>query len=67
MVAALAYSLEKGYPFEKAIRLASAAGTANVMTSGSQAADYQTIVELEKQVTMECLYTTTLNKGWQKQ
>ncbi len=66
MVAALAYSLERGDDFEKAIRLAVAAGTANVMTSGSQAAEYQTIVELEKQVTMECIHTT-LSKGWLKQ
>ena len=62
MVAALAHSLERGYEFNKAIRLAVAAGTANVMTSGSQAADYQTIVELEKQVIMEWLEPNS-NKG----
>jgi 1-phosphofructokinase len=57
MVAALAYSIEMGYDFNQSIRLAVAAGTANVMTSGTQAAEYQTIVELEKKITMECIYT----------
>ncbi|MGE5607296.1 MAG: 1-phosphofructokinase [Bacteroidota bacterium] len=66
MVAALAYSLEQGYDFEQAIRLAVAAGTANVMTSGSQAAEYRTIIELEKLVTTECIYTNP-SKGWHKQ
>lgn len=55
MVAALAYSLEMGYDFNKTIRLAMAAGTANVMTSGSQAADYEAVVALEKQVTLKSL------------
>jgi 1-phosphofructokinase len=60
MVAALAYSLEMGYSVEKTVKLAMASGTANVMTSGSQAAPYKTIVELEKQVTLE--YLNTNNK-----
>ena len=63
IVAALAYSLEREYDFTKAIRLAVAAGTANVMTSGSLAAEYQTIVKLEKRVTMEYIYTNS-SKGW---
>jgi 1-phosphofructokinase len=65
MVAALAYSIERGYDFDKAIRLAMAAGTANVMTSGSQAAESQIIAELEKKVIVECLPPTS-NEGWSK-
>jgi 1-phosphofructokinase len=49
-----------GYSVEKTVKLAMASGTANVMTSGSQAAPYKTIVELEKQVTLE--YLNTNNK-----
>jgi 1-phosphofructokinase len=55
MVAALAYSSDRGYSFEKTVKLAVASGTANVMTSGSQAAHYETIVALEKRVTLEDL------------
>ncbi|WP_139906193.1 1-phosphofructokinase [Clostridium thermarum] len=50
MVAALAYSLDKGYSFEDSIRLAVASGTANVMTSGTQPAELSAIREFEKQV-----------------
>lgn len=59
MVAALAYSFDRGYDFEKAVALAMAASAANVMTSGTQAADYETIVELEKRVTFEYLMSIT--------
>lgn len=53
MVAALAYSIDRGFSFEKSVTLAVAAGTANVTTSGTQPADYTAIIELEKQVTFE--------------
>lgn len=43
MVAALAYSQDMGYSFEKSALLAVASATANVMTSGSQPADFKTI------------------------
>lgn len=59
MVAALAHSFDRGYDFEKAVALAMAASAANVMTSGTQAADYETIVELEKRVTFEYLMPIT--------
>jgi 1-phosphofructokinase len=55
MVAALAYAIDKGLDFEKAVRLAVASGTANVMTSGTQPAEYETIIGLEKKVTTEYL------------
>ena len=53
MVAALAHSIDRGYGFERFVRLAVASGTANVMTTGTQPADYETILELEKLVTFE--------------
>ncbi len=53
MVAALTYSLDMGYGFEKSVLLAVASATANVMTSGSQPADFETIRELEKEVEFE--------------
>ncbi len=53
MVAALAYSIDKGYSLEKAVVLAMATSNANVMTSGSQAADYETIAELQKNIKFE--------------
>ena len=55
MVAALAYSIEEGLSFEESVKLAVATGTANVMTSGTEASDIKTIIELEKQVTFEYL------------
>lgn len=50
MVAALAYSMDKGYSLEDTVKLAVAAGTANVMTSGTQPAELSAIKEFEKQV-----------------
>lgn len=47
MVAALALAIDKGYDFEKAVRLSVACGTASVMTSGTQAADLDTITTFE--------------------
>lgn len=55
MVAALAHSIDTGLCFEDAVRLAVASATANVMTSGTQPADYADIVRLEKQVTFKYL------------
>lgn len=56
MVAALAFCINNGSDFEKSVRLATAAATANVMTSGTQPADYSRIVELESRVKLEYLY-----------
>ena len=50
MVAALAYAIDEGYSFEKAAALAVAAGTANVMTCGTEPSSLKVIEELEKQV-----------------
>lgn len=47
MVSALALAIDKGYDFEKAVRLSVACGTASVMTSGTQAADLDTITTFE--------------------
>ena len=55
MVAALAYSMEKGLSFEDTVKLAVATGAANVMTSGTEASDIKTIIELEEQVEFEYL------------
>ncbi|MCX7710157.1 MAG: 1-phosphofructokinase [Clostridia bacterium] len=57
MVAALAYSIDMGYSFEKAVRLAVASGTANVMTSGTQSAELEIIKGLENKVTFEYFRT----------
>lgn len=56
MVAALAFCTDRGYNFEKSVRLATAAGTANVMTTGTQPADYSSIIEMESRVKLEYLY-----------
>jgi len=50
MVAALAYALDKGEAFEKAVTLAVAAGTANVMTYGTEPSSLEVIQELENKV-----------------
>ena len=50
MVAALAYALDRGENFEKAVTLAVAAGTANVMTYGTEPSSFALIQELEDQV-----------------
>jgi 1-phosphofructokinase len=55
MVAALAVSLDNNFDFEKSIKLAVACGTANVTTSGTQAADIVTVRNFEKQVEFEYL------------
>lgn len=53
LVAALAYAVDRNCDFDKTIRLAVATSAANVMTSGTQAADYATIAALEPQVWYE--------------
>ncbi|HHW30147.1 MAG TPA: 1-phosphofructokinase [Clostridiaceae bacterium] len=53
MVAALAHSIDMGLGFDKSVKLAMATATANVLTSGTQPADYSEIAELEKQITFE--------------
>lgn len=50
MVAALAYALDHEETFEKAVTLAVAAGTANVMTYGTEPSALALIQELEKKV-----------------
>jgi len=55
MVAALAYAIDEGYAFEKAVTLAVAAGTANVMTNGTEPSSLAVIKELEKQVQWQYL------------
>lgn len=55
MVAALAYAIDEGYAFEKAVTLAVAAGTANVMTYGTESSSLEVILELEKKVQCEYL------------
>lgn len=50
MVAALAYAIDEGYAFEKAATLAVAAGTANVMTCGTEPNSLKVIEKLEKEV-----------------
>ncbi|WP_378956562.1 1-phosphofructokinase [Pelosinus sp. sgz500959] len=50
MVAALAYALDNGETFEKSVTLAVAAGTANVMTHGTEPSSLEIIQELEKKV-----------------
>lgn len=53
MVAALAYSINRGCSLEETVALSMATSNANVMTSGSQAADYETIAGLQKAVKFE--------------
>ena len=55
MVAALAFSLQSGLSFEETVKLAVACSAANVMTSGTEASDIKTIIELKKQVEFEYL------------
>lgn len=57
LVAALAYAIDQGCDDDKTIRLAVATSAANVMTSGTQAAEYATIAELEPQVRYESIYS----------
>lgn len=53
MVAALAFALERSYDFEKAVRLSVACGTASVMTEGTQAPDFDVVMDLESKVEIE--------------
>lgn len=46
VVAALAFAEESGMSLEETVRLSTATGAANVMCSGTQAAEYQVIEEL---------------------
>lgn len=55
MVAALAYSMHKGYSLEEAVKLSVATGSANVMTTGTEPAKLETILELKEKVTFEYL------------
>lgn len=50
MVASLAYALEEGYPFERAVTLSVAAGTASVATSGTQPPELGSVLNYEKKV-----------------
>lgn len=50
MVAALTYGLSRNWSLEAAVKLASATGTANVMTTGTQPAEYERIQELMNRV-----------------
>ena len=53
VVAALAYAIDNVYPFEQAAKLAVATGSANVMSAGTQAAEFAQIEPLIDQVTLE--------------
>lgn len=55
VVAALAYAWEKGLSLEETVRLSMATGAANVMCSGTQAAEYEMIKELLGRVTYHAL------------
>lgn len=50
MVAALSFAIDRGYPFEKAVTLSVASGTASVTMSGTQPPEIDDILEFEKQV-----------------
>jgi 1-phosphofructokinase len=50
MVAALALSIDKNYPFDQVVRLSVAAGTAAVMMEGTQAPEYEDIIRISKEV-----------------
>lgn len=55
VVAALALSEEKGMSLEETVRLSTAMGAANVMCSGTQAAEYEVISELISKVAMHTM------------
>lgn len=55
MVAALAYCIDKSYSFENTVRLSIATGSANVMTTGTEPGKLETILKLEKEVSLEYL------------
>lgn len=52
VVAALAVSEERGMSLEETVRLSTATGAANVMCSGTQAAEYDVVCELLPKVVM---------------
>lgn len=53
MVAALALSIERHYEMDYALRFAAATSTANVMTEGTQTAEYEVINELINKIEIE--------------
>lgn len=55
VIAALALSEEKGMSLEETVRLSTATGAANVMCSGTQAAEYEVISELISKVAMHTM------------
>ena len=55
VVAALAYAEESGMSLEETVRLSTATGAANVMCSGTQAAEYEVIKELIPKVVFHSL------------
>ena len=62
VVAALAYAQERGMDLEDAVRLAMATGAANVMQTGTQAAERSLVDELLPRVTLERLYGRLSNQ-----
>lgn len=60
MVAALAYALDNNLSLEKTVSLAVAAGTANVMTAGTEPSSLETILALEQKVKWQYI---TLEQG----
>ena len=55
VVAALAVAEEAGMTLEETVRLSTATGAANVMCSGTQAAEYSVVEELMPKVTFRSL------------
>lgn len=55
MVAALAFALDRGYSFERAVTLSIASGAANVTTSGTEPPRLEDILNYEKQVSFRYL------------
>jgi 1-phosphofructokinase len=55
MVGALALALQRGYPFERAVTLSTAAGAANVATYGTQPPVLEEILRYEGQVSFSYL------------
>lgn len=56
MVAALAYAIDRGAPFEKTVALSVAAGTAAVASEGTQPPDRKAVLQYESLVHLEYLY-----------
>lgn len=55
VVAALAYAAQNGFPWEEAVRFASAAGAASVMCSGTRPADMEQISALMPRVKLHVM------------